>query len=98
MEKKILNYKGYDCKLVKREYQEGGSPALCLEDPITGEPIAVATINVPELELPKDVVVIKDYSENEGMLDFLIQNKIVEEPMEYIPLGFILAPICKLLV
>lgn len=40
---------------------------------------------------------IKDYSENEGILDALISNKIVAKPHRYIKQGFVNAPVCKLL-
>ena len=34
----------------------------------TGEPFCVATVNIPDAFLLKQEVVIKDYSENEGIL------------------------------
>lgn len=95
---KTHNYNGELCVIRKRTYEEGGGTALTLEDPVTGELITVATINVPELNFLKGFVVIKDYSENEGMLNFLIQNNIVSKPLDWVPLGYVLAPICKLLI
>jgi hypothetical protein len=62
-----------------------------------GEPVLVATINVPEISISEDEVIIKNYSENEGILEVLIQSKIISSPVRTIQTGFITAPICKLL-
>jgi hypothetical protein len=51
-------------------------------------------VNVPGLS--KEEVGVKDYSENEGMLDFLIGNGIVEKPHRYENSGFVKIPICKI--
>ena len=62
-----------------------------------GFPYARASVQVAK-ELPKGHVGIKDYSENTGMLQLLIDNKIVGEPVGFIPSGFVRIPICPLLV
>jgi hypothetical protein len=62
-----------------------------------GEPVLVATINVPEINIGVDEVIIKNYSENEGVLESLIKAKIISNPLRTIQTGFITAPICKLL-
>lgn len=63
-----------------------------------GEPLMVATVNLPDVAVPKDCVLIKDYSENEGLLKVLIDNKIVSDTSIRIPSGFVSIPMCKLLV
>ena len=55
----------------------GGRPALTLES--TMGRVAVATVNLPDAELPKGYLHIKTWSENEGMLQFLVDNGIVED-------------------
>jgi hypothetical protein len=62
-----------------------------------GEPILVATINVPEILINEDEVIIKNYSENEGVFEALIKAKIIGNPIRTIQTRFITAPICKLL-
>ena len=61
-----------------------------------GFPFAKCTVNIPGLE--KDEVAIKDYSENEGMLDFLLSNSIVEKPHRYEHSGYVRIPVCKMSV
>lgn len=62
-------------------------------------PVAVATINFPDEQLEEDEIIIKDYSENEGMLDSLIEAGIVSEPLRYTSSGYVnCIPICKLLI
>ena len=53
-----------------------GRPAIQLSD-LEGFPFMTASVNVPHIHLEEDEVVIKDYSENEGVLRFLVDNNIV---------------------
>lgn len=59
-------------------------------------PYCVATVNV-DVPLEENEVAIKDYSENEGMLDFLIANKVVEDTGKRTESGWVKIPICKLI-
>lgn len=43
-------------------------------------------------------IAVKNYSENRGVLEFLIKNKIVEKPHRSIQSGYVEIPICKLLI
>ena len=67
-----------------------------LNDAMYGTPHAIATASIPELEMVEGYVAVKDYSENEGMLQFLIENNIVEPPVTYVESGFVKLPICKI--
>lgn len=62
-----------------------------------GEPVLVATINVPEININENEVIIKNYSENEGVLEALMKSKVISSPLRTIQTGLITAPICKLL-
>lgn len=95
---KDIKFNSFDCELHIEEYQKGGAKALLLLDKEDGDYVAVATINIPELNLPKNEVVIKDYSENEGMYDLLHKEGIISEPINYIETGFVTCPVCTLLV
>jgi len=64
-----IKYKLWECTLVIGKY-ENGNTAIRLLDVTDGVPVSVATVNVAE-KLPKDEVYIKDYSENEGMVECL---------------------------
>jgi len=59
-------------------------------------PITKVTVN-PDIYIDHDRIAVKDYSENEGMADWLIsENLIEEEPIESITSGFVKIPIYEL--
>lgn len=79
------------------KYQENGRPALeliCAD----GEPYTTASVNFSHQPLAEDEIVIKTWSENEGVLEALIKAGIVSEPVRFFHSGFVQAPVCKLLV
>ena len=43
-----------------------------------GEPIFKASVNLPDEPCPPEEVWIKDWSENEGMFEFLVAEGIIE--------------------
>lgn len=49
-----------------------------------------------DFELSKNEVFIKNYSENEGMLEFLVQNNVVKIPKKCINSEYAMIPICEL--
>ena len=83
----------YEVQVQKAEYKNGGT-ALQLIDAGDGTPFATATLWVEGLA--SDEVAIKNYSENLGMLTFLVTNKIVEQPHRQINNGFVNIPVCRL--
>jgi len=64
--------------------------AISLVDTNTGEPVAVATVNLPELqpETPNHVF-LKGWSENEGLPEALADNNIVRLTGHITPTGFV---------
>ena len=81
---------------IKQEtYKEGGI-RIQLYDSKDGTPYATATTSIQE-DLESGEVAIKDWSENEGILDFLVQNKIVKEPHRFVKSGYVKIPICELI-
>jgi hypothetical protein len=92
-----IQFKEWTCHIVFGEYQFGKNVSMQLVDVRDGLPVATATVN-PEIALDKDLVCIKDYSENEGMLNTLKEAGIVSEPIDYIQMGFVRVPVCRLLV
>jgi len=81
--------------LLQKGFYNGKNPALELYDMEDGFPFAKCTVNIPGLS--KDEVGVKNYSENEGMLEFLVKNGIVEKPHRYENSGFVQIPICKII-
>lgn len=95
---KTINFKGYRCNIELLKYQTNNRTAIELID-VSGEPIATATINMPpEIDLKDDEVVIKNYSENEGILDVLISEGIVERTGKTVSHGYVSSEICRLLI
>lgn len=81
------------CDLHITTYGTTGAPALELyaakadEDTMLGEPIATATVNMPEIQLKPGQVIIKDCSENEGMYAELRVAGVVEPALRLIDVG-----------
>lgn len=76
-------------------YSNGGL-AIRAIDADTGEPVAVLTVNIPDVKLAPDEVLIKDYLENEGALKTLVRAGVVEA-LEVIPCSYAEAIRCRLL-
>lgn len=92
-----VKFKKWDC-IVERCQYNNGRIALELIHEKDGDSVAVATVNVPEIELPEDEVLIKDYSENSGMVLALQNAGIIGGVLEEIPLNFVTVARCKLLI
>lgn len=60
------------------------------------EPVATATVNIPEEPLALNEVLIKDWSENEGMLAWLIREQLVNPPTRMVPAGYCEAACCTI--
>lgn len=59
-------------------------------------PWAKATVNIPEFDVPVGHVLIKDWSENNGIMEDLIDNGVIGSPVGVVPAGFELAQLCPL--
>jgi hypothetical protein len=91
-----VKFRGAECDVAFGEYENGRTAIRLTEN---GSPFATATINDPDMWLGKSQVLIKNYSENEGMADALVAARIVEkqEETKLHPHGAS-AWICKLIV
>jgi hypothetical protein len=92
---KPIIFLDYKCSIKIERYSNNNRIALDLNDAETGEPIARATLNDPETMLLSDEVIIKDYSENEGMLKCLVDAEIIAPPHSFTKNAY---PICRLLI
>ena len=78
-----MEFLGKACHVVQGQYSNGRIALRIVS--LSGEPLATATINMPEVGgMKPDYVIIKDYSENEGMLDWLVSNRVVTRPIEWV--------------
>ena len=81
---------------IKLDKYANGRTRICLLDSIDNEPYAVATTNLPDVLLLDNEVIVKDYSENEGMLEFLTANNIVFPTDKWVSTGFVDLQVCTL--
>lgn len=97
---KIVKFKKWDCKVVKEHYNNLVI-ALCLYDVNTNEPVAIATVNLPQYGLESsddNLTFIKNWAENEGILECLVENGIVEDLDRKVPTGNVWANLVKVLI
>lgn len=92
-----LKYFQGECNLSFGKY-ENGRLALSLVDPEDGLPIARVSVNIPDQPLCDDEIFVKDYSENEGMEEFLKSNGIASPTYRWVPSGHISCQAFKLLI
>ncbi len=96
MEKRLTcTFLGTTCVVRFARYRDTGHVAIRLEDP-EGMPFATATVNAPDVFLEGDEVLIKNWSENEGILDALVRAGIVKVTPMRVTVGRAVAPVCKL--
>jgi hypothetical protein len=60
-----------------------------------GELYTKCTINVPTITISKEEVIIDNYDQNRGVLQFLIDNEVVTPPLYNVQIGEYLYPVCK---
>jgi hypothetical protein len=90
-----MNHYGEELTLQFCKYANGNN-AITLAD-TQGEMYATASVNVPGVELESNEVLIKNYSENEGILEMLEEAGYVERTGRYVQSGFVNIPICKII-
>ena len=77
-------------------YYPNNRPAIVIFSP-SGDRLLTATINMPDVYLEPNEVIIKNYSENEGILESLINNGIVKLSGRLISTGFTNCEICTII-
>ncbi len=85
------------CEVHKSQY-ENDRIALVLVEQETGDQYAVATTNLPNCECGPGQAYIKSYSENQGILEALMEAGIVSPPVSYVQSGFVEIPLCNVLL
>ncbi len=95
--KEKISFKSWNCFLKLGHYGANGRLAIQLlsdeenadKGVYYGEPITVATVNIPEVPLKENEVIIKDYSENKGILETLQKNGLITDTKREISIGFV---------
>lgn len=62
------------------------------------EPVTICSVNIPDVVLADDEIAIKTWSENEGLLEWLQAEGIVGPVLREVPVGYVTASVCKLLI
>lgn len=87
-----ITHKGYECKVQFGRYYNGNNAIQFIGNEGTdyeGEVVAVASVN-GEIELADDVVGIKTWSENEGIVQSLVDGGVIEPGLLGVePTGFV---------
>ncbi|ENH96703.1 hypothetical protein J416_09404 [Gracilibacillus halophilus YIM-C55.5] len=90
-----VNFKGYDCIAAFGKYLNGNT-AIQLVDAEDDSLVAVATVN-GEIKNTEEIVGIKNWSENEGMVDALIDAGVIEPDLKFFePSAFVVIEYYKL--
>jgi len=71
-----VTFKQWEC-YAHGAYYPNDRMAIMLKEVGTNEPVATATVNLPDYDIPDETAFIKDYSENEGMVQSLIDADII---------------------
>jgi hypothetical protein len=96
MVKTVFPYKGTDLVVSLGNY-ESGRKAIMLYDSFSGECYTCPTADLSYLDTKfYNEVLVKDYSENEGMFQFLTENNIVTWSGRTVASGFVELYICFL--
>lgn len=82
-----------DCQF-NTGYYNNGNRALSVTSATEG-PICICSVN-PEKEVPDDCLAVKNYSENAGMADTLIEMGVIGEKVDEIPSVYVTIPVYKL--
>lgn len=92
-----LNYKNFQVTVKKSTYFNNNLRVdlIDVEDGLT---VATVSVNVKHVPLEKDQIIVKDYSENEGMADWLLENKVAEKTDTHVFVGSSKCPIFKIIV
>lgn len=77
----IVKFRGKECTVLYQKYIDGNTCIRLIAE--NGQPMCTATINMPQINVAPDYVVIKNYSENRGVLEALEKALIVKRIEEY---------------
>jgi len=96
---KTIKIREQELQLYFGKYMDGKTyiELVCYGGDDDGCPYATATTNLRGLDLDEDEVLIKNYSENEGVLPALIDAGIVQDTGKKVNVGYAHANICKLI-
>ena len=83
---KTVNFMGEELTPIIGEYANGQTSIQLVDQ--DDMPFMTASV-AHDVNIPDDCVIIKNYSENEGILEALIEAGIIEKPFCEIPVNFV---------
>lgn len=96
---KTITFKGTKCVVdTSKSYEYGNGTCILIKVAETGEPFCFATVNIPGAEIEKNEVIIKNYSENEGIFEVLKEANIVIDTGRKIKTGWVECPVAKMVI
>lgn len=78
------------------EYPNGRTSIWLFDE--RNNPYMKATVNIPDVVIDDDEVIIKNYAENEGILEVLINERIVFPTGRMVRTGYTECPVCILTI
>lgn len=93
--KSKVKFRDRDCIIRAWKYVNGNL-AIELVEAETNEHLTTCTVNVGKIRDALKAVAVKDYAENEGMLDFLKRIGLVGKTLYTQQSGFVVVPVVEL--
>ena len=91
-----VKFKSWNCTAIGT-YYGNYRKAIKLVDSKTNEMIAVATVNLPDQDIPDNCVFIKNYSENAAMVKAMMEAGIIKPfNLGFVQSGFVKIPLYML--
>jgi hypothetical protein len=94
----IVKFKKWNCYVEFNRYSQNDRVAIQLVEKDSHDPIAMATVNIDEVPVGEDECLIKDYSENEGVLEALEKAGVVKFTGKTFKSGWVDVHLCKILI
>ena len=94
-----VRFNTYDCRVQWSRHAKSRRPALLLVNArAPGDVIAVATMDLPDVDLAEGEVALQDVGPSAGVLEALTNAGVVSAPVRFIEHDEQQIPICTLLV
>ena len=94
MKKMIRNKKNFEEQLHLNRYYNGQLAVFVLSN--RKEPIAEISIKHDSVELAPNEFILKDYSENKGLVSKFLETGLINPTNRFILVGSHLCPICQI--
>ena len=81
-------------RMFQTKHYSNGQLAVFMRDS-DGQPLAELSVKIDSFDLAPDEFIFKDYSENSGLVQDLLDSKMVVPTDRFVLVGFHLCPVCK---